>query len=285
MRRVVVFVLAVTAGCPAPKPASLVEPSDNNAFEDAPDFKPKSFDVVVSGKGRPIIYIPGLGCPGEMWQESVDHFDGYQSHVLTLAGFAGLPRINGPIGATVRKELVRYIRSRKLKSPIIVGHSLGGFIAYWLAATAPEEVGDIIVVDAGPALSDTDVDTATELRHLWTQAEDDEFDSQVRNLFNGMITDPKRLAPFMDTVAKSDRRALGDAIYEVVTTDLRDDMTKIQSPVLVVLADGGLQQQIKAQVEPIPDHEVKVIPKARHFVMLDDPKAFFKVVDDFLEAH
>jgi pimeloyl-ACP methyl ester carboxylesterase len=220
-----------------------------------------------------------------MWQESVDHFDGYQSHVLTLAGFAGLPRINGPIGATVRKELVRYIRSRKLKSPIIVGHSLGGFIAYWLAATAPEEVGDIIVVDAGPALSDTDVDTATELRHLWTQAEDDEFDSQVRNLFNGMITDPKRLAPFMDTVAKSDRRALGDAIYEVVTTDLRDDMTKIQSPVLVVLADGGLQQQIKAQVEPIPDHEVKVIPKARHFVMLDDPKAFFKVVDDFLEAH
>lgn len=285
MRVWLVLVLLVTAGCPPPKPPSLVDPTNNNAFDDPPDFKPKSFEVTVSGEGRPIIYIPGLGCPGDMWQETVEHLDGYQSHVLTLAGFAGLPRINAPLGATVRKELVRYIRSRKLKHPIIMGHSLGGFIAYWLAATAPEEVGSLVVVDAGPALSDTDVDTARELRSLWTQAEDEEFDSQVRNLFNGMITDPKRLAPFMDTVAKSDRRALGDAIYEVVTTDLRDDMTKITSPVLVVLADGGLQQQITSQVEPIPDHEVKVIPHAKHFVMLDDPKAFFKVVDAFLDAH
>src|SRR5215813_11223414 len=195
MRAWLVLVLVVTAGCPPPKPPPLLDVSDNNAFDDAPDFKPKSFDVEVSGEGRAIIYIPGLGCPGEMWKDSVEHFDGYQSHVLTLAGFAGLPRINGPIGANVRKELVRYIRSRKLKNPIIMGHSLGGFIAYWLAVTAPEVVGTAVVVDAGPALSDTDVDTARQLRELWTQAEDVEFDSQVRNLFNGMIGDPKKLAP------------------------------------------------------------------------------------------
>lgn len=113
MRAWLVLVLLVTAGCPPPKPPSLVEPTNNNAFDDPPDFKPTSFDVTVSGEGRPIIYIPGLGCPGEMWQDTVAHFDGYQAHVLTLAGFAGLPRINAPIGATVRKELVRYIRDRK----------------------------------------------------------------------------------------------------------------------------------------------------------------------------
>jgi pimeloyl-ACP methyl ester carboxylesterase len=277
--------VAVCLGCTKPPP-SLVEPSDGVPFLDDGNYKPKSFGVKVSGSGRPIIFIPGLGCPGEMWDDTVEHLgDGYQTHVLTLSGFAGRPRISGPLSATVRKELVRYIRSRRLKDPIIVGHSLGGFIAYWLAATAPELVGGVIVVDAGPALSDTDQETAKELRNLWTAADDDDFEGQVRNLFNGMISDPKRLAPFMDAVAQSDRRALGDAIYEVITTDLRDDVSKIRAPVLVVLADGGLQQMIKAQVASIPDHEVKVIPHAHHFVMLDDPKGFFKVVDAFLDAH
>jgi pimeloyl-ACP methyl ester carboxylesterase len=284
MRWLAIVVLGL--GCAKPPPPSLVEPSNGVPFLDEGNYKPKSFGVKVAGSGRPIIFIPGLACPGEMWDDTVEHLgDGYQTHVLTLSGFAGRPRVSGPLSATVRKELVRYIRSRRLKDPIIVGHSLGGFIAYWLAATAPELVGGLVVVDAGPALSDTDEDTAKELRSLWTAADDDDFENQIKNVFDGMISDPKKLAPYMAAVAKSDRYAVGNAIYEVVTTDLRDDVSKIHAPVLVVLADGGLQNMLKSQVEPIANHEVKVIPHAHHFVMLDDPKAWFKVLDAFLDAH
>lgn len=286
--RSLVVLLGLATGCGAartPPPAD-PEPSTGDPFEADPDFKPTSFFAEVSGEGRPIIFIPGLGCPGEMWEKTVEHLgDDYQAHVLTLAGFAGKPKINKPLGATVRKELIRYIRSRKLKDPMIVGHSLGGFIAYWVGATAPDSVGGLIVVDAGPALSDTDEETAKSLRNIWNQAGDEDFEEQIRNLFNGMISDPKKLAPYMDAVAQSDRRAVGDAIYEVVTTDLRERVSEIRAPVLVVLADGGLQNQIKAQVAPIPDHEVVVVPGARHFVMLDDPPKFYKAIDAFLASH
>jgi pimeloyl-ACP methyl ester carboxylesterase len=288
--RALVVVLGLLAGCPAPRtpPPEEPEPSKGDPFDGDPNFKPKSFFVEVSGEGRPIIFIPGLGCPGEMWEKTVEHLgDDYQTHVLTLAGFAGRPKIPGNklIGETVRKELIRYIHARKLKDPIIVGHSLGGFIAYWVGATAPDAVGGLVVVDAGPALSDTDEATAKSLRNIWNQSGDEDFQEQIRNLFNGMISDPKKLAPYMDAVAKSDRRAVGDAIYEVVTTDLRERVNEIRAPVLVVLADGGLQNQIKAQVAPIPDHEVVVVPGAHHFVMLDDPPKFYKVLDAFLAAH
>jgi pimeloyl-ACP methyl ester carboxylesterase len=288
--RALVVVLGLLAGCPAPRtpPPEEPEPSKGDPFDGDPNFKPKSFFVEVSGEGRPIIFIPGLGCPGEMWEKTVEHLgDDYQTHVLTLAGFAGRPKLPGNklIGETVRKELIRYIHARKLKDPIIVGHSLGGFIAYWVGATAPDAVGGLVVVDAGPALSDTDEATAKSLRNIWNQSGDEDFQEQIRNLFNGMISDPKKLAPYMDAVAKSDRRAVGDAIYEVVTTDLRERVNEIRAPVLVVLADGGLQNQIKAQVAPIPDHEVVVVPGAHHFVMLDDPPKFYKVLDAFLAAH
>src|SRR5262249_14737513 len=131
----------------------------------------------------------------------------------------------------------------------------------------------------------TDEDTAKMLRNQWNQAGDEDFSQQIRTLFTGMINDPKKLAPFMDAVAQSDRRTVGDAIYEVVTTDLRDRVHEIRAPVLVVLADGGLQNMIKQQVTPIPDHEIIVVPGAHHFVMLDDPPRFYKVIDAFLAAH
>ena len=44
---------------------------DSGPFQPASDFKPKAFGVEVSGEGRPIIFIPGLGCPGEVWTETV----------------------------------------------------------------------------------------------------------------------------------------------------------------------------------------------------------------------
>ena len=250
-------------------------------------YVPSSFAAQAHGHGRPIILIPGVGCPGSVWDDTVAHFADAETHVLTLAGFAGKPKLPGNklIGETVRKELIRYIHARKLKDAIIVGHSLGGFIAYWVGATAPDAVGGLVIVDAGPALSDTDEATAKSLRNIWNQSGDEDFQEQIRNLFNGMISDPKKLAPYMDAVAKSDRRAVGDAIYEVVTTDLRERVNEIRAPVLVVLADGGLQNQIKAQVAPIPDHEVVVVPGAHHFVMLDDPPKFYKVLDAFLAAH
>ena len=71
----------------------------------------------------------------------------------------------------------------------------------------------------------------------------------------------------------------------MMTTDLTDRMGEIRSPCLFVLADGMYQQRIKTQVEAISDKEIVIVPKARHFVMIDNPDAFFTAIDAFLAAH
>lgn len=255
----------------------------------AAQFQPTAFTVEVHGHGRPVIFIAGLGCPGGLWRDTVAHLAGVESHVLTLAGFAGNPAIDGPLVATARRELARYVRERRLERPVIIGHSLGGFLAYWLAATEPDLIGPTIVVDSGAALGtgdhDTDAATARQLRAMWRDASDAQFAQQVHDIFGAMAARPERLAPLLDDVARSDRRAVGDAIYEQFTTDLRPLLAGIRAPVLVVLADGGLQDGLRAQAGPVPDHTVVVVPGAKHFVMLDDPDRFFSAIDGFLAAH
>jgi hypothetical protein len=57
------------------------------------------------GHGRPMILIPGYSCPGEIWDEIVAHYqDRYQTHVLTLAGFAGVPRVPSPFLERARSQ-------------------------------------------------------------------------------------------------------------------------------------------------------------------------------------
>jgi pimeloyl-ACP methyl ester carboxylesterase len=280
-------VLVFLVACGAPPVTKNPPPDDDpgGPFARGADFKPVAFGVEVKGKGRPVVLIPGLGCPGDVWDETVAHLgDRYETHVLTLSGFAGRPAIKEPLSAAVRRDLARYIRSRKLDHPIIVGHSMGGFIAYWLASYHPDLTGPVIVVDAGPALSG-DLEEAKELRSRWKNVSDEEFSTQTRIAYASMTRQPKKMESVIAKVAKSDRRAFADAIYEMVTTDLTEQVSEIKSPVLILAADGMFQKRIAGQIKDIPKHEMIVLKGTKHFLMYDDEAAYNRAIDTFLEAH
>lgn len=288
--RLLACVAVVMVACGGGQHDTRATRSDDDAtghpFVDNKGYKAKSFTDAVTGAGRPVIFIPGLGCPGAIFDGVINHLDGrVEAHVLTLAGFAGNPPVKGPLAAAVRKDLIRYIRSHRLEKPILVGHSLGGFVAYWVAATAPDLIGGVVVIDAGPALNDNDAETARTLRNAWAQAGDDELVAQIRTAYSSMVTDPKRMAPYLEAIGRSDRHTIGDAIYELVRTDLRDQVVQITAPFLLLLADGSLQTLYKQMVKPIPHKQIVVLSKTRHFVWLDDPDGFDAQLDAFLAAH
>ena len=78
---------------------------------------------------------------------------GYRYHLVQFAGFAGTPargNARGEVVAPLAAELARYIRSRGLRRPAIVGHSMGGTVAMMIAAKNPSLVGKLMVVDMLP---------------------------------------------------------------------------------------------------------------------------------------
>jgi len=280
MRLAVLF--AMLAACGSSPPAAPVVAQAPAPAPVAPAFQPTAFTVHVAGSGRPVILIPGLGCPGSVWDGTVAHLKA-QTHVLDFAGFAGNAAAPGdaPVIATARDQLVAYIRDRKLDHPVVIGHSMGGFLALWLASEAPDLVGPVIVIDNG-AYFPGGGDSATSTRDQLIASSDAEFAAGVRAMFGNMFNDARRAEPLIAEVAKSDRKTFARAIYELFTTDLRPGLPKITAPVLALLADGPYAADITKQLAAIPHHTTKVVPHTHHFVMADDPAATFAAIDEHL---
>jgi len=279
--------IATSVAVPAPiAPVPVIEVAPPPV--DAARFEPTSFGVEVVGSGRPIIFIPGLGCPGAVWKATTEHLTHGELHTITAAGFAGRPPIDQPVMAAMRVELAEYIRERKLERPIIVGHSMGGFLALWLAEAEPELVGPVVVVDSAPTLGGGDPEwepIARKQRDAYEAMSGVAFATRIRERFSPMFTDPKKHEAIITAVASSDPRAYSKAYYELNTIDLRPDVPKIQVPVLAILADTPSQKRIRALLAPIRNHRVVVVPRTRHFIMQDDPEAFYRVLEDFIAAH
>ena len=69
----------------------------------------------------------------------------YQLHVLTLAGFAGVPPIDTPILKTVKNEIIKYVKENHLNKPVLIGHSLGAFMSLWVASEEPSLFSKVFV--------------------------------------------------------------------------------------------------------------------------------------------
>jgi pimeloyl-ACP methyl ester carboxylesterase len=264
---------------------------------------PYPFKVEVTGHGKPMILVPGLYSSGEVWESVVSRYKAnYECHVLTLAGIAGEPPVRAPFLEKVRLGLADYIRAKKLRKPVVAGHSMGGFLALWLASKEPQLVGPIIVVDMLPfppaaqqpaATSETMKSQAEALRKgMLTQSPEQRQQMQTAVL-QTMITDPAKLALAAKWAALSDTNTVAEAMYEMFTLDLRPDLARIKVPTLVICTWVGLRQYMsREQVEKnfreqyaeLSGYKLVVSEKAKHFVMFDDPEFLFKEMDSFLTS-
>ena len=212
------------------------------------------FQVQVTGHGRPVILIPGLSCPGEVWDGTVAHYkDNYQLHVISLAGFAGVPRVPGPFLETAREAIAAYARKNELDHPIIVGHSLGGFLALDIAVHYPDLPGKLVIVDSHPMMAgimDPNM-TAEKARSADEQMrkgmEQQSQDMYERTAKSGMYTRPmvtkdSDLDRVIAWSLKSDRTAVTDSMSELFAADLRAEIAKIKLPVLVMGAWIGYKE-------------------------------------------
>jgi N-formylmaleamate deformylase len=263
------------------------------------------FTVTVVGQGKPVILIPGLMSDARVWQSlSMELSKYYQLHLINIAGFADTSAISTPSLLEVKKQLLAYIEQNKLQHPAVIGHSLGGFMAFWLASSAPNNIGAVISVDGlpylGPIFTHTNTTTvaslaaqAIQIRDMYKSMSQQQLSAQGRYGLTVQATSEEAQAKVMAMIETSDPATVGEAIYTLLGTDLRQDIANIKAPTLLLGASGGFddkaqhaaaQQLYQEQLAALPSAKLKMNTQSRHFIMFDDSQWLNAQIREFLGA-
>jgi pimeloyl-ACP methyl ester carboxylesterase len=263
-----------------------------------------AFQVKSTGHGPAIIMIPGLASSGSTWDATAAHLgDRYRCIQLTLAGFTGAAPIASPLLTTARDQIAQYIRDNHLERPVIMGHSLGGTIALDLAAQYPKLVGPVVIVDSLPFMAGAwfRVDTLAAAQPAIDQMKaymqgmtPEQWQATTRTgaSTNSMATSEKDQKTLIEWGLASDQKTVTNAMIDLVGVDLRPELGKIETPVLVIgtwigLKNYGATEEavtgvFKQQYVGVKHLRFVMAQQARHFVMWDDPSWFNTQVDAFL---
>lgn len=260
-------------------------------------------DVVAPAPSKPkMILIPGLQCSGAVWDSTVAHYkDRYEIHVLTLAGFAGQPALPAeePFLATVRQQLAAYIREKHLTRPVIAGHSLGGFLALWLAQTDPDLPGSVIIVDSLPflpaawmpgATAESVKPQADQMAGTIARMDHDAWVNYQKHnpAFDSMISGDEGKAKAMEWGLASDPGAVARGMYDLFQIDLRPGVSKVKARTLVLAALKGYPEtalkNYEGQYAALPGLKLVPFSDSKHFIMFDQPAKMMETMDAFLQG-
>ncbi len=261
--------------------------------------------VEVVGTGPDVVLIPGLSSSPAVWRSTIAALPGYRYHLIHVRGFAGLaPDANGtgPVVSPVADEIARYVREGGLTRPALVGHSMGGTLAMMVATRHPEAVGRLMVVDMFPfigamfggpsATPDSVRPMAEQIRAGIAGATGDSRRAQVEQTIAGMVRTENMRSGAVEDSLNSDPATSGQAMYDLITTNLTPDLVRFTGPFRVLwaapptmpIAPEMLGIFYRTAYSGAPQAEVEQVPDSYHFIMWDEPARFQRELREFLSA-
>ncbi len=250
-----------------------------------------------------VLMLHGFGVSGHMFDEFAQRMqDRYRLIAVDQRGHGDSDWASD--GDYSREAFVADIeafrQSLGLERFILVGHSMGGLNAVTYAASHPERVRSLVLVDVGPEAAKEGVDNIRRFTRGPDELEFEEFVSMahrfnprrtVENIRERMRT---RLRPLENgkwtwKFDKRFRQEEGNGLR--IGSELSNDETwqlfrKVQSPTLLVR--GGESDVLTPEVAQrtateMPRARLAVVPGAGHSVPGDNPDEFTTAVRAFLE--
>jgi pimeloyl-ACP methyl ester carboxylesterase len=261
-------------------------------------FTQSAISVTKSGKGNPIIFLPGFTTLGSVWDETIKHLAGsYESHIVSYAGFDGLAPIDTPWYGAIKKQLADYIKKENLSHVTLIGHSMGGNLAIDLASEFPSQVTGLILVESIPCMREMMMPgvSASSLKYNSPYNDkilampDEDFKKMATAMAQNMTNTQSKVESLTNWSIKADRKTYVYGYTELLKLDLRDELAAINIHTLVLAASFPNKEIIKANYEKqytnLKNKEILIADASKHFIMFDQPEWLYSQINKYLQQY
>jgi len=233
------------------------------------------------GAGRPILLLHGGGGP-----QTVEPFGarladelGVRVVVPTHPGFGGTARPDDLTTiAGLAREYAGLLDELELTDVTVIGNSIGGWIAAELALLRSPRVSALVIVDGvgievpGHPVADFFSLTFPEIAQL-SYHDPERF-----------RIDPTALPPEAQAVLAGNRAALAVYAEKMVDPSLRERLSDIAVPTLVVWGDADRiadPDYGRAYAAAVPGARFELLPQTGHLPQLESPELLIDAVQRF----
>jgi 3-oxoadipate enol-lactonase len=251
---------------------------------------PGTIELHRRGAGPALVMLHCLGVDHRLWDIAGA---GLEQHFTLLTydfpGHHETPLPPSPYGIEQLSEQLGAVLSRAgVARAHVAGISLGGLVAQHFAASQPQRVDKLMLIDTTPRYVD-------EARKMWVERAAAARAKGVAALVDGLLriwftdefvaADPPAVRYVRDALGRCSGEGYALACEALGAADLRALASKIAAPTLVLCGKQELppfQEAARWLAENIHGARSAWLEPARHCSILEQPEAFRRALSAFL---
>jgi 3-oxoadipate enol-lactonase len=239
-----------------------------------------------------LLFLHGVGGGRAAWDRQVPYFTarGHRALAWDQPGYGGAPLVEPYDLDQIAAALKRQIGNEPV---VLVGHSMGGFVAQEAYARFPALIRGLALCFTSAAFGGAGSDFARQfvaarvapLEQGKTMAE---IAARLMPSMRGSRSDPAGLALAKRIMAGIPPETYRKAVHLLTTFDRRAELAAIRVPTLLVagsddrVAPAAVMERM---AQKVPEAEYVLLEGCGHLGPMDQPDLFNETLAGFLERH
>ncbi len=243
----------------------------------------------TEGSGQPVVLIHGFCETSEIWKDfSSALAEKNKVYCIDLPGFGKSRFPETPFTIDqIASLIIEWLVENKITNPVLIGHSLGGYVALSIAEQKPQNIGGLVLFHstAYPDSEEKKANRNKVIEFVETHGVDPFVDTFVPSLFH------LKNHSALSTVDKIARKTSAEAVitYSKAMRDRpsRIDFLKSFKKRYLILGgqfDGVIPPEVSIQLGKLSNNgSTFILPEAAHMGMFEQPQESLKRIIEYIQ--